>query len=249
MKGKCSNERGITLSSNFRKLYERMINERAKKDISITYAQAGGKKGSATVDHLLILRELENIANKQNKRTYMAFLDVTKAYDTAWSEAIMFVMHKQGIKDKHWRIIKKLNENLAAKITTKYGETRKIQIKDSIRQGGVLSVLKYGVLMDEINKDIKKNNRNLNRRKQHEDSLPTMDWRCRIDINIPGRTTKNAGHNKPNYQEIPHRIRKSQTQHNEKRRTKHQKASQTRRYGTWNNRQIQVHRTNNGQQR
>ena len=156
MKGKCSNERGITLSSNFGKLYERIINERAKKDISITDAQAGGKKGSATVDHLLILRELENIAKKQNKRTYMAFLDVTKAYDKAWSEAIMYVMHKQGIKDKHWRIIKKLNENLTAKIATKYGETRKIKIKDSIRQGGVLSVLEYGVLMDEINKDIQK---------------------------------------------------------------------------------------------
>ena len=64
MKGKCSNERGITLSSNFGKLYERIINERAKKDISITDAQAGGKKGSSTVDHLLILRELEKIAKK-----------------------------------------------------------------------------------------------------------------------------------------------------------------------------------------
>ena len=156
MKGKCSNERGITLSSNFGKLYERIINERAKKDISITDAQAGGKKGSATVYHLLILRELGNIAKKQNKRTYMAFLDVTKAYDRAWSEAIMYVMHKQGIKDKHWRIIKKLNENLIAKIATKYGETRKIKIKESITQGGVLSVLEYGVLMDEINKDIQK---------------------------------------------------------------------------------------------
>ena len=33
IKGKCSNERGITLSSNFGKLYERIINERAKNDI------------------------------------------------------------------------------------------------------------------------------------------------------------------------------------------------------------------------
>ena len=68
IKGKCSNERGITLSSNFGKLYERIINERAKNDIKITDAQAGGKRGSSTVDHLLILRELENIAAKQRKK-------------------------------------------------------------------------------------------------------------------------------------------------------------------------------------
>ena len=156
IKGKCSNERGITLSSNFGKLYERIINERANKRINITEAQAGGRKGSSTVDHLLILRELENIANKKKKKVYMAFLDVTKAYDKAWSDAIMYVMHKEGIKDKHWNIIKKLNENLTAKIATKYGETRKINIKDSIRQGGVLSVLEYGILMDEIAKEIDK---------------------------------------------------------------------------------------------
>ena len=36
IKGKCSNERGITLSSNFGKLYERMINERIMPMINIT---------------------------------------------------------------------------------------------------------------------------------------------------------------------------------------------------------------------
>ena len=86
----------------------------------------------------------------------MAFLDVTKAYDKAWSEAIMYVMHKEGIRDRHWYIIKKLNENITVKIKTKHGKTREIHIKDSIRQGGVLSVLEYGVLMDEINKDLEK---------------------------------------------------------------------------------------------
>ena len=41
-----------------------------------------------------------------------------------------------------------------AKIKTKDGMTREINIKDSIRQGGVLSVLKYATVMDEIAKEI-----------------------------------------------------------------------------------------------
>ena len=44
IKGKCSNERGITLASNVGKLYERIINERIKKVVHITEAQAGGKR-------------------------------------------------------------------------------------------------------------------------------------------------------------------------------------------------------------
>ena len=86
----------------------------------------------------------------------MAFQDVTKAYDKAWSEAIMYVIHKEGIRDRHWNIIQKLNENITEKIKTKHGKNREIHIKDSIRQGGMLSVLEYGVLMDEINKDLEK---------------------------------------------------------------------------------------------
>ena len=53
-KGKCSNERGITLSSNVGKVFERIINERAKSKVIMSDAQGGGKKGSATVDHILL---------------------------------------------------------------------------------------------------------------------------------------------------------------------------------------------------
>ena len=155
-KGKCSNERGITLSSNFGKLYERMINERILSEINITYAQAGGKKGSATVDHILIAKELIAAAKREKKDAHIAYLDVTKAYDKAWVTGIMQVLHKQGIQDNHWTIVKRLNENLTARIQTKHGLTREITIKDSIRQGGVLSTTLYGLLMDEINKEITK---------------------------------------------------------------------------------------------
>lgn len=77
-----------------------------------------------------------------------------KAYDKAWLDAIMYVLNKEGIDTPEWLITKKLNENLKATIQTLYGNTRVINIRDSIRQGGVLSVAEYAVLMDEINKEI-----------------------------------------------------------------------------------------------
>ena len=94
-------------------------------------------------------------AKNIKKNIHIAFLDVTKAYDKAWLEAIMYVLHKEGVNDKHWNIAKKLNQNLTATIHTKYGLTRNIQM-NSIRQGGVLSVLEFGLLMDETSKEITK---------------------------------------------------------------------------------------------
>ena len=60
-KGKCSNERGITVTSNVGKSFERIINNRAREDVIMTEEQAGGSKGKATADHILTLKELIQI--------------------------------------------------------------------------------------------------------------------------------------------------------------------------------------------
>ena len=157
-KGKCSSERGITLASNFGKMFERLINNRATKLARMSSNQAGGQKGRATVDHIRILTDLIKIGRNERKPVYVTFLDVTKAYDKAWIEAILYVLYKEGVKSNLWTMIRKLNEDLTATVQTKHGITRKIRMKDSIRQGGVLSVLLYALLMDEISKEINKKN-------------------------------------------------------------------------------------------
>ena len=93
----------------------------------------------------------------QNQDLHIAFLDVTKAYDKAWLNAILYARNKSGLKEKEWNlhVVKNINKNLTAKIRTKFGKTRPIKIKDSIRQGGVLSVIEYANLIDEIAKEIK----------------------------------------------------------------------------------------------
>ena len=133
-----------------------MINERITGMVNISEAQAGGKRGCATVDHILLIKELIKAAKKDKKNVYLTYLDVAKAYDKAWLTGIMYVMYKEGITDNHWTIVKRLNENLVAQLQTKYGLTREIKIKDSIRQGGLLSITMYGLLMDEISKNTKK---------------------------------------------------------------------------------------------
>ena len=153
-KGKCSNERGRTLSSNMGKLFERIINNRIQTQITMTPNQGGGQKGKATVDYILRIQNIINNARKSKQTIHITFLDVTKAYDKAWNKAIMYTLDKSGIKRDEWTIAKKLNENITARIRKNNGQTRRIQIKDSIRQGGVLAVVEYANMMDEISKEL-----------------------------------------------------------------------------------------------
>ena len=155
-KGKCSNERGITVSSNIGKVYERIIDNRSRPQIKISEAQAGGREGRSTTDHLTILKESIATQKRRKQPLYMVYLDVTKAYDKAWLDALLYVLNKRGIETENWQITNDINTNLTATIKTKYGNTREIKIRDSIRQGGVLSVLMYATVMDEIAEEINK---------------------------------------------------------------------------------------------
>ncbi len=82
-------------------LYKQILNTRALKLINITDVQAGGKKGRATVEHLLVIKEIIQLAKINRKPLYISFLDVTKAYDKAWLDAIMYVMNKDGPTSGH----------------------------------------------------------------------------------------------------------------------------------------------------
>ena len=76
-------------------------------------------------------------------------------------------------------ILKHINENLTATIRTQYGNTRTIKIKDSIRQGGVLSVIEYANLIDEIAKEIQKEKIGTTQiGNQTVGGVPPMDGRC-----------------------------------------------------------------------
>ena len=81
-KGKCSNERGITLASNMGKVFERMVNNRVKNEIKTMEAQAGGQPGKSTADHITILNSIINHSRKKRRKQdlYVVFLEVTKAY-------------------------------------------------------------------------------------------------------------------------------------------------------------------------
>ena len=100
VKGKCSNERGITISSNFGKLFERIINRKMIDQIRITESQAGGRKKEATTDHIMRLKDTVCDIRTKYKNAFIAFLDITKAYDKAWLDAILYVFLKKKLTSK-----------------------------------------------------------------------------------------------------------------------------------------------------
>ena len=90
-----------------------------------------------------------NQAIKDRRPLYIAFLNISKAYNKAWLDAIMYILWHSGIRGRIWRMIRNLSTTMSAQIRTKYGLTRIIKMKN-IRQGGVLSVTEYSKMVDSM---------------------------------------------------------------------------------------------------
>ena len=146
-------QRGITVSSTIAMVCEELINNRMLRIVPLTQAQGGGKKGSATRDHLFILRGAMAYALKYKKELFVTFYDVTKAYDRASVEDMLVELWDHGLKGKLWRLLKALNTNLTCQVKTKHGLTNEIERLVGGKQGGKNFGFMFAKLMDLLQEE------------------------------------------------------------------------------------------------
>ena len=153
-KEKLEFHRGITVSSSISMIPEEIIHNRMRSVIELTQAQGGGKKGSATRDHVFLLRSVISTCLKQKRKIFVTFFDVQKAYDHADPDDMLYIAWNSGLKGKIWRLTKLLNTDLTARIHTRYGKTRKIEREIGGKQGGKIMTFLFAKLMDTLAEDL-----------------------------------------------------------------------------------------------
>ena len=91
----------------------------------------------------------------QNQEIYISFIALKKAVDKVWSSAILYVLWKRGIRGKLYQIIHKLNISQETRVMTKSGLRDTIVIEDNIRQRRPLSGPEFGLLIEELNLELR----------------------------------------------------------------------------------------------
>ena len=154
-KEKLDNKRGISLTNNIAKLFEKIIINRLNSHLQFIEAQAGAQTGKNTLTNLLALKSVIQQSMTQKQETYVAFINLENAFDKVWSRAIFDLLWKRGIRGKLWRVMYKLDKNQEKRVITKFGLTDAIVIEDSIRKGRPLSSPEFGLLIDDLNVELR----------------------------------------------------------------------------------------------
>ena len=136
------NQRGLFLSSNIIKTYEKMIYNRTypkTESEGFSKYQCGGRKYHSPTDQVFIIRTLQEYYAYRGKNYFIEFCDLQKAFDKMILKNVMDNLWNAEAKGRIWRNIYEINKTTDAIIKTPYGETEKIHITEILKQGSVLA--------------------------------------------------------------------------------------------------------------
>ena len=141
--------RGITLLPSIYKLFETVILNRFKKAATVYNLnlchplQNAYQSGLCCLMTSFILQETVNYYLERGSKTYCCMVDASSAFDTVWQDGLFFKLYNVGINGRLWRVLRAAYECVNSQVLFDGCLSPHFKVKQSVRQGGVLSAWLY----------------------------------------------------------------------------------------------------------
>ena len=153
------NYRPIALLSVVSKVFTRVLATRlstwVEEGKKLCEEQCGFRRERSTLDNLFTLTEILKHRQKEGKKTVIAYLDITKAYDSVWREGLWRKLYEYGVRGKMLRMIKNIYEEVVSCVVIDEYRSDWFENRVGLRQGCVLSPILFNIFIDDIVREVK----------------------------------------------------------------------------------------------
>ena len=102
---------GLKLTEQVMKILEGIVDGLIRQLVSVDDSQFGFVPGRGTTDAIFVVRQLQEKYLAANKRLYMAFVDLEKAFDRVPRKVIWWALRKLGVEEWIVRLVQGMNAN------------------------------------------------------------------------------------------------------------------------------------------
>ena len=156
------NYRGITLLSTFNKVFEILLWSRLEvwwqRDQVVSPAQGACRKGVSSVHTAMMLQETIATGLETSDKVYVLYLDVSKAFDSVWTEGLFYQLHALGVTGRTWRLMYRTYINFKCRVRILNKMSKWYPMLCGIHQGGFLSLIKYVIFINSLLVDLQEAN-------------------------------------------------------------------------------------------
>ena len=149
-----SNYRGIAISSCLSKLFCKILDNRLQNFLDqeniISPCQIGFKPGYRTSDHIFTLTNVIDKFISKKKYLFACFVDLRKAFDTVWREAMLFKLNRFGISGNFLQVIQSMYSNVQYCVKINSCVTESFTTNIGVKQGCVLSPKLFNLYINDI---------------------------------------------------------------------------------------------------
>ena len=151
----CGAYRGVKLLEHGMKVLERVFERRLRAVVDIDEMQCGFMPGKGTVDALFMVRILQEKYMRKNKKLYMCFVDLEKAFDRVPRKVIEWALRKRGVNERLVKAVMRLYEGAMTKVKVGGGMSDGFSVEVGVHQGSVLSPFLFAIVMDVLCEDVR----------------------------------------------------------------------------------------------
>ena len=153
------NYRGISLLSTVYKMFSSILNRRLVTCLESNnlYAeeQNGFRACRSCLDHIFSLTSIIRGRKAQKKPTFVAYVDMEKAFDRVDRELLFYKLISQGIGGKIYKCLQNLYHDSRSAVDVNGFVTPFFNTDFGVKQGDCISPTLFGVFINDLVKDLK----------------------------------------------------------------------------------------------
>ena len=129
------------------KIVERVLERQIRTLVNLNEMQFGFMPGKGTVDTIFIVRRMQEEYQKKDKKLYMCFVDMEKAFDRVPRKVMEWAMRKKGLLEVIVRAAMSLYDGAKTRMRVGSACSEEFKVKVDVHQGSVLSPLLFAIVV------------------------------------------------------------------------------------------------------
>ena len=148
----CNSYRGISLLSIVGKVFARVALARVQVLAERVYpeSQCGFRAGRSTVDMVFSVRQLQEKCREQNKPLYLAFIDLSKAFDLVSRSGLFKVLRKVGCPPRLLAVVESFHKDMQSTVCYNGAMSDPFPVVSGVKQGCVLAPTLFGIFFSKL---------------------------------------------------------------------------------------------------